>query len=130
MGPAASWQSSVPKETSTRYPELVLANAALGEGLETHPFFHVLGFDVVTRSRMHDLRFTMLGDTARHIPQGLGGRAGMTAMATHRIRTWVAEAGVATSRGPSPRGSFRSPVPGGDDTGAAVAGGRASRGPR
>jgi peroxiredoxin family protein len=76
------------------YPGLVLANAALGEGVETHLFFTFWGFDIITKSRMHDLKFTMLGNTATHMPQGLGGLPGMTAMATHRMRKQIAEVGV------------------------------------
>src|SRR4029079_5940025 len=76
------------------YPGLVLANAALGEGVETHLFFTFWGFDMITKSRMHDLKFTMLGNTATHMPQGLGGLPGRTAMATHMMRKQIAEIGV------------------------------------
>ncbi len=76
------------------YPGLVLANAALGEGIETHLFFTFWGFDMITKSRMHDLKFTMLGNTATHLPQGLGGLPGMTAVATHMMRKQIAEIGV------------------------------------
>jgi peroxiredoxin family protein len=76
------------------YPGLVLANAALGEGVETHLFFTFWGFDMITKSRMHELKFTPLGNTATHLPQGLGGLPGMTAMATHMMRRQIAEVGV------------------------------------
>jgi peroxiredoxin family protein len=76
------------------YPGLVLANAALGEGVETHLFFTFWGFDIITKSRMYDLKFTMLGNTATHMPQGLGGLPGMTAMATHMMKRQIAEVGV------------------------------------
>jgi peroxiredoxin family protein len=76
------------------YPGLVLANAALGEGVETHLFFTFWGFDIITKSRMHDLKFTLLGNTATHMPQGLGGLPGMTAMATHKMKKQIAEIGV------------------------------------
>jgi peroxiredoxin family protein len=76
------------------YPGLVLANAALGEGVETHLFFTFWGFDIITRSRMADLKFTMLGNTATHLPQGIGGLPGMTAMATHQMKKQIAEVGV------------------------------------
>lgn len=70
------------------YPGLILANAALGEGVETHLFFFTFwGFDMITRSRMGDLRFTVLGNTATHLPQGIGGLPGMTAMATHQLKS-------------------------------------------
>ena len=58
------------------YPGLILANAALGEGVETHLFFTFWGFDMITKSRMDDLKFTPVGNTATHMPQGLGGLPG------------------------------------------------------
>ena len=58
------------------YPGLILANAALGEGVETHLFFTFWGFDMITKTTMGDLKFTMLGNTATHMPQGLGGLPG------------------------------------------------------
>ena len=76
------------------YPGLVLANAALGEGVETHLFFTFWGFDMITKSRMHELKFTPLGNTATHMPQGLGGLPGMTAMATHLMKKQIADIGV------------------------------------
>jgi peroxiredoxin family protein len=72
------------------YPGLILANAALGEGVETHLFFTFWGFDMITKSTMGDLKFTMLGNTATHMPQGLGGLPGMTAMATAKMKKAIA----------------------------------------
>lgn len=76
------------------YPGLILANAALGEGVETHLFFTFWGFDMINRRTMGDLKLTMLGNTATHVPQGLGGLPGMTALATHQMRKAIAELGV------------------------------------
>ena len=76
------------------YPGLILANAALGEGVETHLFFTFWGFDMITKATMHDLKFTMLGNTATHLPQGLGGLPGMTAMATHQMKKQIHDVGV------------------------------------
>ncbi len=76
------------------YPGLILANAALGEGVETHLFFTFWGFDMITKATMGDLKFTVLGNTATHLPQGLGGLPGMTAMATSRMRKSLAEMDV------------------------------------
>lgn len=76
------------------YPALILANAALGEGVETHLFFTFWGFDMITKSRMSDLKFTMLGNTATHLPQALGGLPGMTAMATHQMKKQIHDVGV------------------------------------
>jgi peroxiredoxin family protein len=76
------------------YPALILANAALAEGVETHLFFTFWGFDIITRSRTGALKFTLLGNTATHLPQSLGGLPGMTAMATHMMRKQIHDIGV------------------------------------
>ena len=76
------------------YPGLILANAALGEGVETHLFFTFWGFDMINKKTMADLKFTMLGNTATHMPQGLGGLPGMTAMATSKLKKSLAELDV------------------------------------
>jgi peroxiredoxin family protein len=78
------------------YPGLVLANAALGEGVETHLFFTFWGFDIINKKTMDDLKFTVLGNPATHMPQGLGGLPWMTAMSTARMRKAIAEVGVPT----------------------------------
>ncbi len=76
------------------YPGLILANAALGEGVEVDLFFTFWGFDMITKSRMGELKFTMLGNTATHMPQGLGGLPGMTSVATHQMRKQIHDVGV------------------------------------
>jgi len=76
------------------YPALILANAALGEGVETHLFFTFWGFDMITKETMGHLKFTMLGNTATHLPQGLGGLPGMTHMATARLKKAIADLDV------------------------------------
>ncbi len=86
------------------YPGLILGAAALGEGIETHLFFTFWGFDMITKSRMDDLKFTMLGNTAMHltqapalpIPAFLGGVPGMTGMATRMMRKQIADLEVPT----------------------------------
>ena len=76
------------------YPGLVLANAALGEGVEVLIFFTFWGFDMITKKRMNNLKFTPLGNTATHMPQALGGVPGMTAMATSMMKKQIAGIGV------------------------------------
>jgi peroxiredoxin family protein len=83
------------------YPGLILANAALGEGVETHLFFTFWGFDMITKARMNDLQFSPLGNTAMHlpgtnahIPQAVMPAPGMTAMATHMLKKQIADLGV------------------------------------
>ena len=68
------------------YPALVLANAALGEGIETHLFFTFWGFDMIIDSRMDNLQFSPAGNTAMHLPgqgQGDAHPAGRHAAAGH-----------------------------------------------
>ncbi len=76
------------------YPGLVLANAALGEGVETHLFFTFWGFDMINRKTMGHLKFTPVGNTATHVPQGFGALPGVTAMATHQMKKAMAELDV------------------------------------
>jgi len=76
------------------YPGLILANAALGEGVEVHMFFTFWGFDMINKKTMGDLKFTMLGNTATHMPQGMGGLPGMTGMATSRLKKSMADLDV------------------------------------
>ena len=68
------------------YPGLVLANAALGEGVETHLFFTFWGFDMINKETMGHLKFTPVGNPATHMPQMLMGLPGMTAFATHMMK--------------------------------------------
>ena len=83
------------------YPGLVLANAALGEGVDTHMFFTFWGFDMITKSRMDNLQFSPAGNAAMHLPigdahlpQSLAPLPGMTAMATRMLKKSIAELGV------------------------------------
>jgi len=76
------------------YPGLILANAALGEGVETHLFFTFWGFEIINKKTMRDLKFTLLGNPATHMPQGLGGLPWMTTMATAKLKKSIADLGV------------------------------------
>ncbi|TXH44644.1 MAG: hypothetical protein E6Q90_03650 [Actinobacteria bacterium] len=83
------------------YPGLVLANAALGEGIKTTLFFTFWGFDMITKSRMNDLQFSPLGNTAmhlpgsdKHLPQSLAPLPGMTSMATKMMKQQIADLGI------------------------------------
>ena len=82
------------------YPGLIIANAALGEGVETHLFFTFWGFDMIVKSRMHHLQFSPVGNTAMHpvgdahIPQAVTPLPGMTAMATRMLKKQIADLGV------------------------------------
>ena len=83
------------------YPGLIMANAALGEGVETMIFFTFWGLDMITTSRMDDLQFSPAGNAAMHLPiadmhlpQSLAPLPGMTAVATRMLRNQIADLGV------------------------------------
>lgn len=76
------------------YPGLILANAALGEGVRAHLFFTFWGLDMIHRDTCAHLKFTPVGNTAAHLPQGIGGLPGMTHLATSRMRKAIAELDV------------------------------------
>ena len=83
------------------YPALIVGNAALGEGVETHLFFTFWGFDMIIKSRMNDLQFSPVGNTAMHLPgrdtkmpQALLPMPGVTGMATKMLKQQIADLGV------------------------------------
>jgi peroxiredoxin family protein len=83
------------------YPGLIMANAALGEGVETMIFFTFWGFDMITKSRMNDLQFSPAGNAAMHLPigdmhlpQSMAPLPGVTALATKMLKKQIADLGV------------------------------------
>jgi peroxiredoxin family protein len=88
------------------YPALIMGNAALSEGVEVHIFFTFWGLDIINRKTCPDLKFTMLGNTAMHmpelarwrpgwehksLPQGMGGLPGVTSLATKMMKKQMAD---------------------------------------
>jgi peroxiredoxin family protein len=83
------------------YPGLILANAALSEGVETMIFFTFWGFDMIAKKRMNDLQFSPAGNAAMHLPigdmhlpQSMAPLPGMTKMATKMLKKSIADLGV------------------------------------
>jgi peroxiredoxin family protein len=76
------------------YPGLIMANAALGEGIETHLFFTFWGFEMINKKTMHDLKFSVIGNPATHMPPSIGGLPWMTSMSTSKLKKSIAEIGV------------------------------------
>lgn len=71
------------------YPGLVLAQAALGEGIETHMFFTFWGFDIINNKTMAHLKFQPVGNPATHMPTIVMGLPGMSAFATHMMKKQI-----------------------------------------
>jgi peroxiredoxin family protein len=83
------------------YPALIMANGALSEGVSVDIFFTFWGMDMINKGTWEDLQFSMLGNTAmhmpgstKHLPQGLGGLPGMTAYATSMLKKQIADLDV------------------------------------
>lgn len=91
------------------YPALIMANAALAEGIHVDIFFTFWGLDIVDLRTMDDLKFTFNGNTAMHMPQlerymgGMGTKSfpqlmanvpGMTAFSTKMMKQMMADLDV------------------------------------
>lgn len=93
------------------YPGLILGNAAAGEGIETHIFFTFWGMDIINKKTNEHLKFSMLGNTAMHMPelgylkpglehvsmpQLMAHLPGMTAVTTKLMKKQIADLDVPT----------------------------------
>ena len=68
------------------YPGLVLANAALMEGIDVTMFFTFWGLDIINRKKMTNLKATPLGNPAMGMPNIVGVIPGVTAMASTMMK--------------------------------------------
>jgi peroxiredoxin family protein len=64
------------------YPGLILANAALMEGIDVTLFFTFWGLDIINKRKMNHLKFVPIGNPSMPIPNAIGGLPGMTNVAT------------------------------------------------
>lgn len=68
------------------YPGLVLANAALMEGIDVTMFFTFWGLDMINKKKMTNLKATPLGNPAMGMPNIVGVIPGVTAMASSMMK--------------------------------------------
>jgi peroxiredoxin family protein len=68
------------------YPGLVLANAALMEGIDVTMFFTFWGLDIVNKKKMTNLKSTPLGNPSMGMPNILGVLPGVTTMASTMMK--------------------------------------------
>ncbi|MBT8203707.1 MAG: hypothetical protein HKN74_09630 [Acidimicrobiia bacterium] len=68
------------------YPSLIMANAALAEGIETHLFFTFWGLDVITEKKMGHLPVTPVGNPSMGMPQAVAPMPGMATVATKMMK--------------------------------------------
>lgn len=76
------------------YPGLVLANAALGEGVETHLFFTFWGFEMINKKTMANLKLSSLGNSSTLQSPTSGDEQLSAAEATTRLRESIAGVGA------------------------------------
>ena len=75
-------------------PSLIVGQAAVGEGIETHLFYTFWGLDVITKKKIDHLKVTPVGNTSMPIPQALAPMPGMIPMATRMIKKGMEEVNV------------------------------------
>jgi peroxiredoxin family protein len=68
------------------YPGLVLANAALMEGIDVTMFFTFWGLDMVNKKKMMHLKATPVGNPSMGMPNLIGILPGVTDMATTMMK--------------------------------------------
>ncbi|NCF64792.1 MAG: hypothetical protein GWP61_02390 [Chloroflexi bacterium] len=79
------------------YPGLILANAALMEGIDVTMFFTFWGLDMITKEKMDNLEVTPLGNPSMAMPNGMGipnmmsMLPGMTGFATSMMKKEIAK---------------------------------------
>ncbi len=73
------------------YPGLVLANAALMEGIDVTMFFTFWGLEIVNKKTMNHLKATPLGNPSMHMPNVVGVLPGATDLATTMMKKEIAK---------------------------------------
>ena len=68
------------------YPGLVLANAALMEGIDVTMFFTFWGLDIVRKKTQNNLKATPLGNPAMGMPNIIGVVPGVTSLASTMMK--------------------------------------------
>lgn len=84
------------------YPPLILANAALMSGIETHVFFTFWGLDIITKSKQRKIKIATVGNPSFtmapyaphfYIPTWMGAIPGMPAVATWMMNREISKLG-------------------------------------
>ena len=68
------------------YAALIMANSALGEGIETHLFFTFWGLDLITEKKIDHMGVTPVGNLSMGMPQAVAPIPGMATVATKMMK--------------------------------------------
>lgn len=71
------------------YAALIMANSALGEGIETHLFFTFWGLDLITDKKIDDMGVTPVGNLNMGMPQAIAPIPGMASVATKMMKNKI-----------------------------------------
>jgi len=77
---------------------MVIANAAVSEGIELHLFFTFYGMDAVLKKKMDHLKVTPLANPSMGMPNAIAAIPGVTAMATSMMKKMMAKENVPEHR--------------------------------
>jgi peroxiredoxin family protein len=75
-------------------PGLIIANAALSEGVDVNLFFTFWGMDIINKQKMNNLKFVPLANPSSGFPNIMCVLPGMTAMATGMMKKTLKELDV------------------------------------
>jgi peroxiredoxin family protein len=73
------------------YPGMILANAALMEGIDVLMFFTFWGLDMINKKKMTHLKATPVGNPCMGMPNIVGILPGVTAMASSMMKKEIAK---------------------------------------
>ena len=68
------------------YAALIMANSALGEGIETNLFFTFWGLDLITEDKIDHIGVTPVGNLSMGMPQAVAPIPGVAALATKMMK--------------------------------------------
>jgi peroxiredoxin family protein len=72
------------------YAAMIMANSALGEGIETHLFFTFWGLDLITEKKIDHMGVTPVGNLSMGMPQAVAPIPGMATVATKMMKSKIA----------------------------------------
>ena len=73
------------------YAALIMANSALGEGIETPMFFTFWGLDLITDDKIDDMGVTPVGNLSMGMPQAVAPIPGMATVATRMMKKKISD---------------------------------------
>ena len=77
---------------------MIIANAAVSEGIELHLFFTFYGMDAVLKNKMDHLKVTPLANPSMGMPNAIAAIPGVTAMATSMMKRMMKKENVPDHR--------------------------------